>query len=371
MHIVSLKLINFRNYSRQELVLNPGINVFCGNNAQGKTNLLEALYYLAVARSFRTSQESEIVRLGNDFFYLKGIFMTRDGSRLAEIGYQQPHRLQIKENGKTFKRGDYIYRHPVVIFYPDDLFLVKEGPSVRRRFLDMECSRIKPLYYCMLRDYYRALRQRNRFLKENRGCRSVDPLAMEPWEKALIEMGSWIIKERIQFISSLEPQAQSHFGSLTAENEAISLRYRSTISFGENIEGVELYYKEQLEEGRLSEIRKGSTQCGPHLDDFTVMVNGLDVRKFGSQGQQRSAVLALKMGEVDLFKSAMGENAVLLLDDVFSELDEERRRRLFQFLSRRADQSFITTAVPLQDLKQSYPQNMHSFTVCGGDIKID
>ena len=330
---------------------------------------MEAAYYLAVSRSFRTSQDSEIIRFGSDYFYLKGAFVTGEGRCISETGYRQPHRLQIRINGKLLTRSDYIYRHPVVIFAPDDLFLVKEGPSVRRRFLDMECSRLKPLYYSKLRQYYRALRQRNSILKEKRGSRFIDFSVMEPWEQALAETGVWIIMERIKFLEELEKTAHAHFTSLTAAGGNLALRYRSTVHFVVDHALTVNSYREQLYGARFKELRKGSTVLGPHLDDFSVMINDLDLRKYGSQGQQRTAVLSLKMGEVDLFNSTGGENSILLLDDVFSELDEERRSRLLDFLETRDDQSFITTAVPLPD--RDYKKKAYFFTVSGGEVKFE
>lgn len=369
MYLASLTLINFRNYRRQELQFHPGVNIFCGKNGQGKTNFLEAAYYIAVSRSFRTGQDSEILRFGSDYFYLKGAFVTGEGRCIAETAYRQPHRLQIKINGKSLTRSEYIFRHPVVIFTPDDLFLVKEGPSVRRRFLDMECSRLKPLYYSRLRHYYRALRQRNSILKEKRGSRFTDFSVLEPWEQALAETGVWIIMERIKFLEELEEAAHSHFNSITAEDDTLTLRYRSTVCLAEDHALRESYYREQLHGARFKELRKGSTVLGPHLDDFAVMINDLDLRKYGSQGQQRTAVLSLKMGEVDLFNSTGDENSILLLDDVFSELDEERRSRLLKFLETRDDQSFITSAVPMADW--DYKKKAYFFTVSGGEVKFE
>ena len=367
----SLDLKNFRNYCRQAFVFCPGINIFYGKNGQGKTNILEAVYYLSVSRSFRTSQDSEIVRLGSDYFYLQGTFAIGEGRHFAEIGYMQPRSLQIKINGKPFSRSEYLYRHPVVVFAPDDLLMVKEGPSVRRHFLDMECSRLKPLYYGRLRDYYRALRQRNRLLKENRGNRYFDISLLEPWEQVLAQSGSWIIRERIRFLESLESLAQPYFASLTAESEKLSLCYKSALDPVDGSEWDEGFMKEQLVKSRSLELRKGSTSLGPHLDDFILLINGLDIRKYGSQGQQRSTVLALKMGEVDLFDRAGGERSILLLDDVFSELDGDRRRRLLNFLNSRDDQSFITTAVPLQDLKKDYSQGSCFFMICEGKVNLE
>lgn len=371
MYLSSLLLINFRNYCRQEISFHPGINVLSGGNAQGKTSFLEAIYYLSASRSFRAARESEMVRLGSDFFYLQGNFLIREGRCLAEIGYRRPHHLQIKLNGKLFKRSDYIHKHPVVVFSPDDLFLIKEGPSVRRRFLDMESSRLKPLYYSRLRDYYRALRQRNQLLKEHRGGPFSDFSILDPWEQTLVKVGSWIVKERIQLLEDLENLAKNHFSRLTGGLERLSLGYISTINFGGEREQIERSFKEQLLKARSAEFRKGSTLVGPHLDDFAFLINGLDARKFASQGQQRSAVLALKMGEADLFNSSGDERAILLLDDVFSEFDESRRRHILQFISERDDQSFITTAVPLPDFKRYQAKKTYFFTVSGGKIKID
>jgi DNA replication and repair protein RecF len=371
-YLASLCLINFRNYVRQEISFNPGINIISGGNAQGKTSLLEAIYCLATSRSFRTLREGEMVRLGCDYFYLQGAFVLREGRFLAEVGYRQPRQLQIKLNGKLHARSVYLQKHPVVIFSPDDLSLIKEGPSVRRRFLDLEASRLRPLYYSRLRDYYRALRQRNQILKEHRGGPLPHHSLIEPWEQAMAKAGSWIVRERLQLLEDLERLAQGHFARLTGGAEEFSLVYHSSIDLGggRDLDLMESSFKEQLSQGRAAELRKGATLVGPHLDDFFFLINGLDVRRFGSQGQQRSAVLALKMGEADLFNRTGEEKAILLLDDVFSEFDETRRRHLFQFLSEREDQAFITTAVPLPDFKSYRTEGAAFYTVQGGKIKI-
>ena len=371
MFLAALKLINFRNYDRQELTFHPRLNIFTGLNAQGKTNLLEAVYCLAVSRSFRTNQESELLRFGSDFFYLEGNFQKKKECYQVGIGYRPPRRLQIKLNGKTLKRAEYLHRHPVVVFSPDDLLLVKEGPSIRRRFLDTEGSRLKPLYYRRLRDYYRALQQRNRILKEYRGSRSFDYSLLEPWDQALVKFGSTVMKERIKFLGALEGRARSHFATLTAESESLSLRYLPTIKFNGDFELLESAFREQLTAGHSAELRRGTTLVGPHLDDFAVMINGCDVRKYGSQGQQRTVVLALKMGEVDLFNSAGDEQAILLLDDIFSEFDEERSNHLLQFLSCREGQSFLTTASPSWKHSQNCSGQSKIYTVYRGKIKID
>lgn len=370
MYLQALRLINFRNYSEEELSFSPGINIFSGLNAQGKTNLLEAVYYLAVSRSFRTNQESDLLRFGSDFFYLKGLFQKKDGAVEVDLAYRPPGRLQIGLNGKAIKRAQYIHRLPVVVFSPDDLLLVKEGPSVRRRFLDLEGSRLKPLYYHRLRDYWRALRQRNRVLKENRNRRFFDRSLLEPWNEALIKHGGAIIKERIKMLRALEELAGGHFAALTGKKETLSLRYLSKIDFKQEMELVEESFRKELEDGYAAEVRRGSTVTGPHLDDFAITIDGYDARKFGSQGQQRSVVLALKMGEVDLFKKAAGEETMLLLDDVLSEFDAKRSSHLLSFLKERKGQSFITTA-SVQAAGFSWPGQPAIYSVHRGKIKID
>lgn len=370
MYLSDLKLINFRNYARQKLSFHPRTNIFTGLNAQGKTNLLEAIYYLTVSRSFRTGQEADLLRIGSSYFCLEGTFRNDEERSHVDLRYRLSHRLGITVNGKALKRTDYIYRHPIVVFSPDDLLLVKEGPSKRRRFLDMEGSRLKPLYYRRLRDYHRVLQQRNRVLKEKRGSRSINHSLLEPWDQALVNIGSAIMKERINLLKALENRAQSHFAALTGEKESLSLHYRSTVGFDGDFTSIEGAFRKQLKDVYGSELRRGATLIGPHLDDFAVMINDRDARRYGSQGQQRSVVLALKIGEVDLFKRIDGGDTILLLDDILSEFDEKRSNHLLQFLSNREGQSFITTASPLWANEKRWPGQVKIYSISRGEVKI-
>lgn len=371
MYLATLELVNFRNYPLEKLSFHRGINIFTGLNAQGKTNLLEAIYYLAVSRSFRTNQESDLLRFGSEYFSLKGTFQRKEESARVSMDYRLPRHLQIGWNGKLLKRTEYIYRQPVVVFSPDDLLLIKEGPSVRRRFLDTEGSRLKPLYYRRLRDYHRALQQRNRVLKESRGGSGASRMLLEPWDLALVKWGSIIIRERIRMLAALEKRARTHFATLTGAKETLSLCYLPTFEPGDEPDLIERSFMEQLGEAYPAEIRRGATLVGPHLDDFTVIINGHDARKYGSQGQQRSAVLALKIGEVDLFKKAGGEEPILLLDDVLSEFDEKRSKHLLHFLRHREGQSFITTALDRQAADRRWPDEARVYNIYRGKVKID
>ena len=348
MFLDHIYLTHFRNYSKQELYFDPGMNIFEGANAQGKTNLLEAIYYLAVSRSFRTNYEQELVHWGDNYFFLKGTFNEKQSFTTVEIGYQgNSKKFQIKVNGMAIKRSDFVYKFPIVVFSPDDLLLIKEGPSGRRRFLNLEGSRLKPFYYKKLKDYHRALQQRNKLLKETR-FKTFSPELFEPWDNALVTLGSSIIKQRISLLQALEQQSQKFFQQLTGSHETLTLQYLSSVDIGKNPESVEAAFWDQLQSGRGEEKRRGYTVTGPHLDDFSIQVNHYDAKRFASQGQQRTAALALKMGEVELFYLSKRESPVILLDDVFSEFDLERRRQLLNFLLQREGQSFITTAVPFE-----------------------
>lgn len=348
MYLNQLELFNFRNYSKQGLSFDARINIFEGANGQGKTNLLEAIYYLSTSRSFKTNYDQELARWESGGFFLKGLVHKGDNRYLVEMGYQDLNRIfQIKVNGSPQKRGDYIHQFPVVVFSPDDLLLIKEGPALRRRFINLEGSRLKPSYYHTLKSYNRALQQRNKLLKENR-IRAIGCELFEPWDRALVSFGSSIIKQRISLLKNLEEQAQQFFGQLTGFLEKLTLHYCCSFGFGGDPNLIDQYFYDQLNAGRSEELRRGYTAIGPHLDDFSFLIDQYDAKKYASQGQQRTAVLALKMGEVELFHRSSKECPVVLLDDVFSEFDPERRRMLLNFLLMRQGQSFITTALPFE-----------------------
>lgn len=370
MYLKQILLRNFRNYRNQEICFHPGINVFQGMNAQGKSNLLEAIYYLAVSRSFRTNTEEEMVRWEDRFFYLKGTFYKDHEQSCVEIGYEQPKRLQIKLDGVVTKRGDYLQRYPVVVFSPDDLLLIKEGPTGRRRFLNLEGSRLKPLYYTRLRDYHRTLQQRNRILKEKKNYASGHDL-LEPWDRAIVEIGSKIIRQRISLLQALEEQARLFFRDLTASSENLSVKYVSSVDFKANEDQLEQIFNQQLKTARGLEFKRGYTVLGPHLDDFMILIDGYEAKRYASQGQQRTASLALKMGEVNLFCLSFREEPVVLLDDVFSEFDQERRKQLLTFLQNREGQSFITTALPLGEIIDGLGDGMQIFSVYKGKITVE
>ncbi len=367
MYLENISLKNFRNYSVQTVSFHPDINILFGSNAQGKTNLLEAIYYLCTSRSARTNNDQELIKKGSNFFFIKGSFRRNESNYLVETGYQYPQGVKIKLNSKEIKRSAFIHQIPVVIFCPEDILLLKEGPALRRRFLNLEGSRLNPLYYTNFKDYFRALQQRNRLLKEHRHG-ILDPALLEPWDQELVKLGAAIIRMRIAMLKDLEQQSFIFFNLLTGALESLSIMYQSSIDYQDHLEHLEDSFRLQLKKNLALDQKRGYTSVGPHLDDFSVAINGLDARKFASQGQQRTAVLALKMGELALFKQAGGAEPIVLLDDVFSEFDQRRQQHLFTYLSERDGQSFITTAVKIKHFETGPKKRFNIFTVCKGKI---
>ena len=367
MFLEYVRLQNFRNYKQQEVRFNPTFNLLVGENAQGKTNLLEAVYFLLTCRSFRTEIDREMVAWESGSFYLKGVIQQQSGREIAEIGYQTPGKLQIKVNGAVGPKKNHIFRFPVVFFGPDDLRLVKEGPAIRRRYLDQVGLRAIPQYYNNLKDYYRVLQQRNRVIKEKRFTVSFKK-NLEIWNEPLVELGSKLIKQRVSLLRRLEVWSKELFCSLYSKSQALTLQYICTVDHQGDLDELNSYFYRQLCLKQREEEIRGYTLVGPHLDDFQVSINHRLAKVYSSQGQQRAAALALKIGEIQLLEFIHQEKPILLLDDVFSELDFERREQLLNFLKKKGMQTLITTVVPLDRLLSFWHKTGKIFSVREGKV---
>lgn len=364
MKLLKLEMRNFRNYLSQVVAFHPRLNIIYGANAQGKTNLLEAVYFTLVGRSFRAARDVEMIHWEYPHFFLRGELHGSERHFLVESGCNRSGRLQLKVDGVIEKKAHFLFRFPAVFFGPEDLLLIKEGPDRRRRFLNLEGSRLRPHYYNLYREYYRTLQQRNRLLRRGDGGR---PAHMEPWNDLLVKYGSRVIRERISLLQALEEQCSRFFSFITDMGEKVSLEYSCSFDYGGDLERLESCYRQTLARITRVEERRGSTLAGPHLDDFCVLINGRDARRFASQGQQRTAALALKMGEVFLFEVSSPDSPVVLLDDVLSEFDQQRQDRLLRFLRQRAVQTMITTALPVDRLPHA-EEDRCSFTVTEGKV---
>ena len=341
LYLKDIKLTDFRNYKEQVISFDEGFNFLVGNNAEGKTNLVEAIYMLSAGRSFRTSMDSELVRWGSSNLYIKGTIVTGEGEKAIEIAVGGNNR-KIKVNGVLLgKRGDLFGKFISVIFSPEELKLVKEGPSYRRKFMDQGVTQIKPSYYYLLINYKKVLFQRNSLLRDwLSGKADADVLTV--WDRQLAGYGTRMVFERQRFVRTLSVLAKHVHSKITNGEEDLDIKYQSCVDIKEDTspEEIRQQFAQNLESARARDIKTGVTNFGPHREDLVVLINGVDARKFGSQGQQRTAALSMKLSEIELLKSETGECPVLLLDDVMSELDPSRQQYILENLS--GVQTFIT-----------------------------
>ncbi len=345
MKIRRVSLKNYRNYADETVELAPGINVFLGQNAQGKTNILEAVYYAALGRSHRTSADAELIRWEEGEARLSVDFLRRDAENRLEFKFLRDRRRQMTRNGAAIRMKDLIGALNVVLFSPEDLFLIKGAPAGRRRFLDMEISQANPAYFYDLAIYTRLLNQRNSLLKRIRdGMASESELPL--WDAQLVPKAVSVVKKRIEAVKKLDVFAEKTQEELSGGRERLSLLYEIHGEDGENAETMTndlfSWYNKKLAESAELDILRGITRFGPHRDDLGFFINGVDLRAYGSQGQQRTGVLALKLAELAFFREETGEYPTLLLDDVMSELDSGRREQLLAFIRGEDMQALIT-----------------------------
>ncbi len=335
MHLKKIKINNFRNYDTAEVELSPCLNILCGKNGQGKTNFLEAVAYLTLGRSFRTRRDEELIKKDKKGFYLKGEFQSDEENLILEVG-NALNRLVVKINRVVHKSKRELFgRVHTVIFTPDDLQIIKGSPEKRREFLDLHLAQAYPDYRQVYLRFYRALYQRNALLKRfKEGARDFNQL--EVWTNRMVEEGSRVILYRQQALAEINPWLNHYHQVMSNERETLGCAYK----FGREVvaepdfDRIKERFRGLLRTCTEEEIRRGYTLVGPHRDDLQIMMNHrLELRIYGSQGQQRTAALALKLAMVDLIKKSQGTAPLLLLDDVFSEFDNERKRELLRLLT--------------------------------------
>ncbi|MCR4833990.1 MAG: DNA replication/repair protein RecF [Butyrivibrio sp.] len=326
MIIKSLELADFRNYEKLNIEFSSGTNILYGDNAQGKTNILEAIYLSATTKSHKSSKDKEIVRFGKDEGHIRTI-LEKDGAHYrVDMHLRKNKSKGIAIDGQKIKRAsDLVGRLNVVFFSPEDLSIIKDGPSERRRFMDMELCQLDQIYLNNLAKYNKLLVERNKVLK-NLYDHPENSVLLDVQDKQLIEYGSVIIRTREKFIKELNEIIGPIHEKLTGGREKLSIFYEPNIDL-DNFENKQRQSREK------DKILKQTT-VGPHKDDFSFIVKSensteaIDIRKFGSQGQQRTASLSLKLSEIEIVKKSKKENPVLLLDDVLSELDSNRQNYL-------------------------------------------
>ena len=346
MQITELTLRSYRSYETLHLAFDPGVQIFLGANAQGKTNIIEALYYAAFGRSHRTSSDAELIRVGADGAYIGLSFRRHDVPGELSFTFARGARRRITYAGESLRQRDLVGLLPMVLFSPEDLFLVKGAPALRRRYLDAELSQASPAYYGELLRYTRILKQRNAVLKDIRE-RLAAPDDLPPWDAQLARSAAYIVTRRIAAVAQLGALS-ARVQAVLAAGEELALAYEIAGAGAEDFaeddmtESLHLWYNKMLCEGRARDIARAATGVGPHLDDLVLRVGGMSLRSYGSQGQQRTGALALKLAELFYLQENIGEAPILLLDDVMSELDADRRRALLDFIRHEHIQTFIT-----------------------------
>ena len=353
MWIKNIKLINFRNYNKKEINLNENINVFFGENAQGKTNIIESIFLCSIGKSFRTNKEKELIKFNEEKALVEINFQKsdREGNIKIEIGDKK----NINLNGiKLKKLSELLGNINIVIFTPDDIDILKGGPQNRRKFLDIMISQLRPNYMHILTLYLKTLEQRNNYLKQIK-LENKDENLLDIWDEKLIEYGMKIYEYRKEFIEKIKNKIKIIHNEITQNKEEIEIEYFSDANTRQN-------FINELKSRRKLDIIKGFTTKGVHRDDFVVYINGKEVEIYGSQGQHRTAILSLKLSELKVIYDEIGEYPILLLDDFMSELDDKRRKN---FLNNIKDIQVIITCtekITLENLEY------FSYNVIDGNV---
>ncbi len=357
MYIESVQLKNFRNYETLELNLVPETNIFYGNNAQGKTNILEALYLCGTTKSHRGSKDKDMIRFGADEAHIR-MMVNRDTlSYKIDMHLRKNKAKGVAINGLPIKKAGELFGVVNLVFFsPEDLNIIKNGPGERRRFLDLELCQLDKIYLTDLAAYNHIVNQRNKLLKDI----SVQPSlksTLEIWDMQMADYGRRIIEKRREFTEELNETVRGIHHNLTGGQEELEVIYEPNTGSGE--------LEKIIRENREKDMRMKLTSVGPHRDDLCVMANGIDIRRYGSQGQQRTAALSLKLSEIYILKRKIRDTPVLLLDDVLSELDSSRQNYLLESI---CDIQTLITCTGLDDFVSHQFQINKTYQVADGMV---
>ena len=352
MIIKNISLVDYRNIKKLNIDLSPDVNVFYGDNAQGKTNILESMYMCATGRSQRTHISRELIRFDCDSAHIQLTVKKDTFTDKINIHIKSNNKKGIAINNIPVRNVNELFGTVNIIFFsPEDLNLVKEGPSQRRKYMDIELCQLSRLYADNLSRYYRILKERNLLLKKNS-----DTVTLDVYDTQLVEYGRKIIADRVKFISDLSKRADLIHSDITSEKEKLDVKYMPNVSEEE--------FEKKLLSSREKDVYYGTTSVGIHKDDLVFNINGINARDYGSQGQQRTVCLSLKLAEVEMVENITGYKPVLLLDDVLSELD--RSRQLYILSSIKGVQTIITST-GIEDIKENI-ENIRIFNVKNGEV---
>lgn len=343
---------------QMDMELKNGMNIFSGDNAQGKTNFLESLYICATGRSPRTRNDSQLVRFGEKESHIQVFVQKENRADRIDVHLKRDEKKGVAVNGIPVRKlGDLFGTLYAVIFSPEDLNLIKNGPGERRRFLDLELCQLSNVYYYDLQQYYRILRQRNFLLKEIQKKPNLQD-TLFVWDDQLVQFATRMISARRDFLEKLNEISSEKLWRLTGGKDRLKIEYKPNCE--------EPFLAERLKKNLRRDIFAGTTQTGPHKDDILFFINGNDVKTYGSQGQQRTTALATRLAEIELIREETGQQPILLLDDVLSELDEKRQNFLMESIS---GMQTILTCTGIEDAVKKYLQDGYVFQVEKGKIK--
>ena len=402
MKINGLVLENFRNYKNLEIEFDERRNLIVGENAQGKTNLVEAIYLTAFAKSFRTNNSADMILFGETSGRVSADITSEDIDKNVSITIRSDGKKMIKKDGKVVKKtADLLNTVVVIVFTPDDLRIIKDSPEKRRAFINRELSQMRPRYYEQLRRYNEALKEKNALLKgffnvkkktftradnlslndvspdyakgSSEGAETTNPYdnsrrynedLLDVYDRQIADAGYELIRYRMEFVEMLSEEAAEIMKNISDGRESLEIKYKTACNYVTASEGREILYS-QIRNNREKDIYNGSATLGPHRDDIEFYINGNDARKFGSQGQQRTIALSLKFAEIRIARQILGEAPVLLLDDVLSELDPGRQRFLISEID---DVQLFITSAELADEVRSALQGGTLFRIEEGNV---
>lgn len=368
MFVKNIHLQHYRNLEEIKLDTDQNVNIFIGQNAQGKTNLLEAIFVLALTKSHRTSKDKELIGWNASSAYVEATIDKKYGPCHLELQLSQQGK-KAKINGLEQKKlSNFIGALNVVMFAPEDLEIVKGTPGIRRRFLDMEIGQVQPNYLYALQQYQKIVIQRNNVLKNAWQQGSAVQTMLDVWNEQLVTHGVKIIKKRKQFIKKLQQWAKSIHEGITNGLENLTIAYSPSFSVDDTEDEAVLFerFMIKLSQMKEQEVRRGITLVGPHRDDLSFFINEKEVQTYGSQGQQRTTALSLKLAEIELIHEEIGEYPILLLDDVLSELDQHRQTQLIATFQSKV-QTFITTT-GIESINASKLKDANMYHVRQGNV---
>ena len=367
MILQQLKLQNFRNYEKLDIVLSKNLNIFYGMNAQGKTNILEAIYLLALTKSHRTNNDIDMLLDGKKKFKVLGNIKKDEINYNMSVEFYEKKKKLFIDNNEYNKLSEYLSHLNVILFYPDDIEIIKGLPEVRRKFLNNELCQLYPIYYKVLNEYNKLLKMKNDILKKISNREKVDMNYYKILNEYLIEKAIFIYKARKKFIDKLNFYVKSIFYDI-AKKDSFQIKY-ITKPFIEDFDNENLknFFRKTLDDNFFEEVKAGMSLYGPHRDDFEFLLENKSLKKYGSQGQQKLSVLVLKLAEIPIFELQFSEKPILLLDDIFSEFDKKKKNCILKYIDGNI-QTIITTT-DLNNITRDILTKSKIYNVAKGTIK--